>query len=224
MNGLLTVIIPAYNAGLYIEEALRSVFAQGYRPVEVIVVDDGSTDDTAARVKSFASEVRYVFQKNAGAAVARNYGVELARGDYFAFLDADDRWTSGKIQLQMKILREDPDLDMVFGHVKQFYDPPTSVAATVFSEPMPGPVAGTMLIRSASFLRVGPLAATWRTGEFLDWHSRAIEAGLKSFMMPETILERRVHGDNMGIRKRDCQVDYVKIAKAALDRKRRQPL
>jgi glycosyltransferase involved in cell wall biosynthesis len=99
-----TVVIPSYNRAHLIADAIESVFRQTYQDFEIILVDDGSTDDTAAAVRRFGSRVRYVRQDNAGAGAARNHGIRLAKGDYIAFLDSDDRWHEFKLAVQTALL------------------------------------------------------------------------------------------------------------------------
>lgn len=103
---LVSVVIPAFNSGEYVREAIDSVFAQTYSPIEVIVVDDGSTDDTAEKLHSLikAQKIRYTFQPNQGLAAARNTGIGLAEGKYLQFLDADDLLAPEKIEKQVKRL------------------------------------------------------------------------------------------------------------------------
>jgi glycosyltransferase involved in cell wall biosynthesis len=107
---VISVVIPAYNAGGFIKRTIDSVLAQTYRDYEVIVVDDGSTDNTADVVKSYAGKVRYIYQENAGDGPARNAGIRAARGEWIAFLDHDDEWLPQKLELQMKLLDRNPDL------------------------------------------------------------------------------------------------------------------
>src|SRR6476659_1934777 len=116
-------MIGAYNAEPYVAEAIESVFAQTYRPLELIVVDDGSTDGTAAVVQSYGDRVTYAFQENGGNGSARNHAVRLAAGELFAFLDADDRFVPDKLERQWDALQADPDLSIVFGHVQEFVSP-----------------------------------------------------------------------------------------------------
>jgi glycosyltransferase involved in cell wall biosynthesis len=222
---LVSVILPVFNAGKYLAEAVESILAQSYRPVEIIVVDDGSTDDSAEVARRFGP-VRYHFQANAGAATARNQGVELAQGDFLSFLDADDIWSADKLSRQMDILADDPDLSLVFGHVQQFYSPEldeeTRRKINLPQEAMPGYHVGTMLVSREDFFRVGPFETSLKMGEFIDWHAKAKEKKLKSFMMPEVVMKRRIHTNNMTTRERENQMDYVRLLKAALDRKRQQ--
>ena len=106
-----SIVVPAYNAAPFISDALQSIQDQTYRDYEVIVVDDGSTDETAQVVSSFPS-VRLLRQKNQGAAAAKNSGISAARGSYVAFLDADDTWMPSKLELQLAFLNDNPELGM----------------------------------------------------------------------------------------------------------------
>lgn len=110
---LVSVVIPAYNAGPFLGEALDSVFAQGYADLEVIVVDDGSTDNTREVAESYGDRIRYIRQDNAGASAARNRGIREAKGDFVAFLDADDLWVPSKLQKQLELFDQRPELGMV---------------------------------------------------------------------------------------------------------------
>ncbi|MBR2469123.1 MAG: glycosyltransferase family 2 protein [Fibrobacter sp.] len=102
---MISVVIPSYNRAPLLKRAMESVLNQSYSDIELIVVDDGSTDDTAQVVGKFKdSRVRYVYQKNSGACVARNRGVDEATGDYIAFHDSDDLWHSNKLELQLEAL------------------------------------------------------------------------------------------------------------------------
>src|SRR5438552_10684660 len=108
---LVSVIMPVYNGERYLAAAIRSVLAQTYTAAEVIVVDDGSTDDSAEIVHKFGTAVRYESQLHRGSPDAsRNRGVELARGEYLAFLDQDDLWTNNKLELQVAAATADESL------------------------------------------------------------------------------------------------------------------
>lgn len=105
-----SVVIPAYNSGRYIRRCIDSVLAQTLLPEEVIVVDDGSTDDTARIIADYGPKVIYIHQENAGPSVARNTGIEAATSEWIAFLDADDEWLPEKLQLQIEYLKRNPEL------------------------------------------------------------------------------------------------------------------
>lgn len=112
---LVSAIMAAYNGEDYIEEALESVFAQTYPNVELIVVDDGSTDSTPDILKGYADTLTYLRQENQGSAAARNLAISHARGEFVAILDADDVWLAQKTAMQVETFRAAPELDLVFG-------------------------------------------------------------------------------------------------------------
>jgi glycosyltransferase involved in cell wall biosynthesis len=109
-----SVIIPAYNSGRTIKPTLESVFAQTFSDYEVIVIDDGSTDDTRAQAEAFGARVRYAYQRNRERSAARNHGIRLAQGKYIAFLDADDQWRPEKLAKQVALLDRNSDLALVY--------------------------------------------------------------------------------------------------------------
>lgn len=112
--GLVSVVIPTYNRRYIVGSAIQSALDQSYPSVEVIVVDDGSIDDTESLVRSFDSRVRYLRQDNAGVSAARNLGLRSARGEFIALLDSDDQWLPWKLAAQVAVLRRAPDAGMVW--------------------------------------------------------------------------------------------------------------
>ena len=109
-ENLVSVIVPAYNAASFLPKAIASIDRQGYHPLEIIVVDDGSTDNTAEVVRSLPSVSHYFHQENKGPSAARNVALKHAKGEFIAFLDSDDEWPVGKLELQLGRLRADPGL------------------------------------------------------------------------------------------------------------------
>ena len=223
---LVSVIIPVYNYERYLAEAIESVLGQTYQHLEVIVVDDGSTDRSGEVAKSFAGrEVRYFHQLNSGIGPARNKGVELARGEFIAFLDADDRWPLGKIERQLRAFENDPALEMCFGQAVQLQNGPEWEAGIKDNKLpeaglVPGMVPGTMIIKKDAFDRVGKFPAGLKVGEFIDWYARAVELQVRSQVLPDLFLWRRIHDSNQGVRERQSVSDYARVLKAKLDRKR----
>src|SRR4051794_39471252 len=116
-------IVPVFNGERYLREALDSILAQSHSALDVLVVDDGSTDDSAPLAKSYGDRLRYFFQPNAGPAAARNVGLAAARGEFVAFLDADDRWHPHKLTLQLARFGARPELDYCVTHVQNFWVP-----------------------------------------------------------------------------------------------------
>jgi glycosyltransferase involved in cell wall biosynthesis len=113
-NHVVSIIIPTYNYGIYLSTAIQSCLNQTYKPIEIIIVDDGSTDNTKDLVKEFRDSVIYFYQKNSGVSAARNKGLELAKGHYLAFLDSDDYLTQDSIAVKMEIFEKQPDIGIVF--------------------------------------------------------------------------------------------------------------
>jgi glycosyltransferase involved in cell wall biosynthesis len=119
MSPLVTVIIPTYNSGIYLKEAVESAIEQDYPNLEIIVIDDGSTDDSITLLTPYLDRIHVVTSKNFGAASARNLGILASSGNYLAFLDSDDKWYSNKISLQMKQMLES-NLDLVYCAGQEF--------------------------------------------------------------------------------------------------------
>jgi glycosyltransferase involved in cell wall biosynthesis len=192
----------------------------------VIVVDDGSDDDTCAVAERYGDRIKFTSREHRGAGAARNAAAELAAGGYFAFLDADDRFLPEKLEHQLAALDTDPELDMVFGHVREFVSPELTdeVRAGIRppAPPSPWTTPNLMLIRRGSFDRVGPFATDLRVAETVDWYARATERGLKGLTLPEVVLERRLHPLNSGLRERGARSDYLQVIRASMERRRQQ--
>jgi glycosyltransferase involved in cell wall biosynthesis len=223
---LVSAIVPVRNCERYLAEALESALAQTYLPVEIFVVDDGSADGSGEIAKSYVPAVRYIFQTSAGAAAARNRAIPLAKGEFFAFLDADDVWLPDKLALQMAAFDAEPDLDIVTGHVRQFISPELDAEGMkgVYCppEPMPGYIPSAILVKREAFFRVGLFDENYPAEyqmEFLNWCARAKELGLHIKVLPELVARRRLHQTNQE-RSRNSRLEIVRILKASLDRRR----
>jgi glycosyltransferase involved in cell wall biosynthesis len=221
---LVSVMIGVYNGAAFLSEAIESVLAQTHGPLELIVVDDGSEDESGSIARAYGAAVRCITQPRGGMAAARNRAVAEARGDYFAFLDADDRFLPDKIERQLSIFDTDPGVDAVFGHVTEFLSPDLDdLARSRLRQPvddMPWPTPNLMLVRRDSFFRVGLFSTALKVGIGVDWYARCIEAGLRTVVPPFVVLERRLHADNNGIRQSGQRPQYLHVLKASLDRRR----
>ena len=113
-SGLVSIIIPTYNRAQLVDRAIRSALAQTYRPVEIIVVDDGSTDDTARVLRAFGNKIQVIRQPNQGRSIARNHGLETATGDYVAFLDSDDVWAADAMAAEVEVLNANPQAGICY--------------------------------------------------------------------------------------------------------------
>ena len=220
---LVSVIMPVYNGATYLGEALESAANQTYASIEMIVIDDGSTDASLEIAGEFA-KVRGVSQAHGGISAARNRGFELARGDFLALLDADDLWLADKLALQMRALEANPQWGMVFGQVEEFISPelPAELRRTVrlHAEMRPGVIPSALLVRREAVQRIGLFESQWQVGEFADWMLRASEAGVTWGILPELLVRRRIHTTNNSIRERPALTQYTRLIKASLDRRR----
>jgi glycosyltransferase involved in cell wall biosynthesis len=213
------VVIPARNAERWLAQALDSVVVQRHRPIDVVVVDDRSEDSTAAVADGYGPPVRLVRAQRGGTGATRNRGVEVVRGDLLAFLDADDLWTPTRLEDPVLLLTERPELDIVFGQVRSFATTVHGVPQGL-DAPRPAHLPAAMVIRRASFDRVGPFQEGRVMGESLDWLLRARELGLRELTVDRHVLWRRVHADNTTVRHREARVEYARALKASLDRRR----
>jgi glycosyltransferase involved in cell wall biosynthesis len=220
---LVSVIIPVYNGARYLREALESVFAQTYRPFEVIVVDDGSSDDSGKIAQSFP-DVRYIHQANQGVAAARNNGIEAARGEFLAFIDQDDLWTPEKLKLQIACLLNNPDLGYTLTQQRFFLDPGAALPGWFRKELLnlvhTGWVLGTLVVRRAVFDTVGNFATGYTAASDGDWFFRAKAAGISMEVVPELLLLKRIHGANESAHAKEVLSELRKVVKSSLDRQR----
>ncbi len=215
---LISVIVPVFNGEKYLSAAIESILIQDYRPLQIIVVDDGSTDGTAEIAQRF-EEVEYRWQNHAGVATALNTGISMARGKLIAFLDADDLWVEGKLRKQVAALDADRELSIVFGNVEQFRETVRDGVPPILGV-YPGHCKSAMLLRRAVLAQVGEFNTACQRTDFIDWFARAKEQGLDMFVVPDVIAKRRIHDTNMGIRLRDQKAEYAQALKWALDRRR----
>lgn len=111
---LVSVIIPAFNCANFIRKAIESVLGQTYQNIELIIIDDGSKDNTAEVITHFEDKVIYVYQENGGVSKARNAGIRKSSGEYIAFLDADDVWEKSKLEVQIRIMEENINIGLLF--------------------------------------------------------------------------------------------------------------
>ena len=224
-HALVSVIIPVYNGARYLRAALESVFAQTYRSFEVIVVDDGSVDDSGVIAQGFP-DVRYIHQANQGVAVARNNGIEAARGDFFAFLDQDDLWTPEKLRLQIAYMLNHPELGYTLTQQKFFLDPGATLPAwfrkDLFDSIHTGWVLGTLVVRRTAFEQIGNFATGYSAASDGDWFFRAKASGIPMAVVPELLLLKRIHGANESAHAKEILSELRKVVKSSLDRQRSQ--
>jgi glycosyltransferase involved in cell wall biosynthesis len=200
---LVSCIVPVFNGERYLGEALHSVLAQTYKSVEIIVVDDGSTDRTPQILENFGKQIRSLRQDNGGPAAARNSGVGIAQGDLIAFLDADDLWHPEKLRRQMQCLEARPEADLCITYLQNFWSPEFKAEAEHFSnhrlsKPTPGYfMLPTVLIRRDVFDSIGFFNTKLQVCEDVEWFLRAVERDMVILVLREVFLQRRLHASNL---------------------------
>jgi glycosyltransferase involved in cell wall biosynthesis len=191
---LVSVVMPVYNAESFVREALDSVLTQEYEPLEVIAVDDCSTDGSAAIVQSYP-DVTYLQQEsNSGASEARNTGIAIARGEFIAFVDADDIVPPTKLAVQVGHLLEHPELACVLGR-QHWLNPPPGLARDVVWGDLDGIPILSAVFRTSVLRELG--AFDEDKGGDLDMLVRLRAAGFAFEVLPEIVLHRRYHGSNL---------------------------
>ena len=226
---LVTVLMAIHNRAQYVEAAVRSVLADTSAALDVVLVDDGSTDGSdaiaAALAESFEDCVVLVRQENRGCPAAWNRGLARARGDLVSFCDSDDLWTPGRTGALVDALDADPTVDVVFGLVTEFVSPELVEAQVPTRAPHDvsrGPVSGAMLARRSVFDRVGPFDASLRQGFWFDWYARLVDAGLRTADVDAVVLRRRLHEQNMSVVQSDLLGEYARALHASIVRRRAQ--
>lgn len=224
MNELVSIIIPVFNYGRFLAEALDSVMAQSYRPIEVIVVDDGSTDNTKEIAHSFP-EVQYYYQKNQGEAVARNTGIAKARGKFIAFLDADDTWLPDKLKIQIQYLEKHSGLGCTLCKIQNFIEPGVNLDPKTVSSLLESDQIGiaTIVTKKDVFAQVGGFDSRYQVGTDFDWFVRARDAGITTVILPDILLNRRIHNKNISIQNIQAQhAIRLQILKESIERQRKK--
>jgi glycosyltransferase involved in cell wall biosynthesis len=223
---LISCIVPARNAVRYLRETLDSILAQTYQPIEVIVADGRSTDGTGDLARSYGSRIVYVWNEgDTGAPSGRNVGLAHARGEYIAFLDADDLWHPEKLALQMARLEADTTIDVSLTYLENFWSPDLPADQRWFKDGnramvLAGYSPATMLTRMDVFGRYGYWDATQGHAANSEWFVRARDAGAKIDLLQDVLVRRRLHATNLSRAHEQSYEDHFRLVKASLDRRR----
>jgi glycosyltransferase involved in cell wall biosynthesis len=220
---LITCVVPVYDSVRYLPETIESILAQDHRPLELLVVDDASTDHTPELAESYGPPVRVVRQpENLGPPAARNRGIREAQGDYLTFLDADDLFRPEKISKQLRVLDHDPEIDICLCVAQNFWEPGLEDERDRYIAA--GRVRmthhlSTMLVKRSVFDRVGLLDEA-TAGDHADWFLRASDLGLRIEILDEVLLDRRMHAASLS-HNEPIWDDYFRLLRARIDRQRR---
>ena len=224
MSPRVSVLIPTYNYGPFLSEALESVLAQTYTDYEILVLDDGSVDHTA-QVAAAYPQVRYLYQENAGIAATRNRLIRQSQGELVAFLDADDLWEPEKLEQQVRYLDTHPQCALVFTRVRSFLDgPEQSPRQRQLLEAKIDFCLPSCCIRRELFDRYGLFREDLSYGEDTFWAAHLGASGVElHHCLPQALYLRRVHGGNLSLNHRlGDQKDKLALLSDAIRQSRRK--
>jgi glycosyltransferase involved in cell wall biosynthesis len=220
----ISVIIPVFNGEKYILEAIQSVVQQDYKNVEIIVIDDGSTDRSIELVEKHPAAVKIIQQANAGPAAARNSGLNHASGDFIAFLDADDLYPPNKFEVQLEYFKNFPKTRLVAGRIQYIFLEGSESKMIYFESEEQTLVhvhLGSMLTRRSVFDDVGGFDARLQYSEDIEWWLRLREFEVNYVILPEITLQYRMHDANMTRGLRGIERDFMRALRMSLARRRK---
>ena len=198
-----SVVIPMFDNAAHVGEAIESALAQTYPVLEILVLDDGSTDESRDVAARFGPPVQLMARRHAGQGATRNVGAALTRGEVLAFLDADDVWLPEKTALQVEVLAADEACRDGLRSGRAVLQPGARAgrgAPAARARRGARAAPGAMAVRTEAFRRVGGFREDVTFGDFVDWYARAQDAGLRSHVVDDVVLRRRIHAANTGVR------------------------
>jgi len=222
-DDLVSVVMPVFDRERLVAEALRSIVAQRHDALEIVVVDDGSSDATPEVVRAFDGPIRYVHQAHAGVAAARNRGLDEARGRWITFLDSDDVWLDGMLASALRHLTTPPNSPIVHGRAQIVRMSDAGGHRPRFradTAALHRPLLGSMVFDRSCFEKVGRFDAALKRSEDIDWFARAEELGVEAQRVDEVWLLYRVHATNVTNDIPATTSSIVASVKRALDRRR----
>jgi GT2 family glycosyltransferase len=219
---LISVIIPIYNGAEFLAEAIDNILSQQYPSLEIIIIDDGSTDNIDQVVAGLSVDVRYLKRENKGPATARNIGIKDASSEFIAFLDVDDLWPKNTLLTLLTVLQEQPELDLVHGHAQLMRLDDKTKQYNFIGNPLESfkYYIGAGLYRASVFETVGLFDTDLRFAEDIDWYNRTNELGVNRQRLELVTLWVRRHGKNMTEGKTLLELSPLKAFKKTLDRQR----
>ena len=214
LDPLISVIIPAYNAEKFLSPALDSVLQQSYSNLEILLIDDGSSDETRSIAQNHPAKPHYHLQPHLGVAEARNHGIRKARGDLIAFLDSDDLYLPHKLSSQVGYLQQNPQIDIVVCPLQR-----VDTALNPYGEPIKSFALGTMLIRRIVFDRVGFFNPEFIQSQDTDWFLRSRDKEIPVAYQTDAGLLYRQHPNSLSKNRVENRKYFLRAIRDSVERK-----
>jgi len=219
---LISVIVPVFNGEKFIHDAVKNIIDQNYPALEIIIVDDGSKDNTRAVVEILNKDIRYFYQDNQGPASARNRGIKDASGEFIAFLDVDDLWPENNLNVLVAYLLENPEVMVVRGYAQLMEISEQTGEYNFIGNPRESfsDYIGAALYRESVFRKAGLFDQYLTCGEDTEWFKKTLSLNILVKRIKEVTLHVRRHGGNMTLNESFVQKNKLHIFKKALDQVR----
>jgi len=220
---LVSVVIPVYNGEKFIHKTLESVFAQDYKNYEALVIDDGSSDNSAKIIKTFDA-AQYLFQENQGNAAARNKGILEAKGDFIALLDQDDLWTKNKLTEHIKHHLNYPEVLYTIAYLRFFLEDgvekPVWFREELLRQKHVDHSPGSLVAHRRAFDTVGMFDPTYKLTSDSDWIFRAKDKKISMAIIPKVLLLRRIHKTNQSAQVKQAHSEFLNLIRKSVKRKK----
>lgn len=209
MNELVSVIVPVYNRSHLVSETVQSILVQTYEPVEIILINDGSTDESLTILREyeqrFPTKIRVIDQPNQGQIVARNNGIKMAKGSYIAFLDSDDVWVESKLERQLPLF--EPGVGLVFSGTEVIDEAGNTIRVEYADNDLSGNIfpqllvrnrmtGGTVMVTAEALTSVGDFCTDFKAAENWDLWLRICKI-YSARVVPDPLIKYRIHSSNM---------------------------
>jgi glycosyltransferase involved in cell wall biosynthesis len=219
MPPFLSIIIPVFNGEKYLADAIKSVIKQNYKHKEIIVIDDGSVDQTANIAQEF-QDVKYFFQSNQTVAVARNTGIRESLGEWVTFLDHDDQMTSDSIQSRIEYIQQYPQTNCLISQHISFMTPgidrPDWIQQKRINTPQYG--FGYLMARKSHLEKIGGYDPEYNIVENMEMFFRMKDIGVQIDFFPRVVIHRRIHEKNVSQQTNIARLNLLKMASKSIQR------
>jgi glycosyltransferase involved in cell wall biosynthesis len=215
--------MPVFNGADFLPDSIDSILKQDYPTYELIIIDDGSIDKSRDIISSYP-DIRYYYQENNGVAAARNRGIAESRGEYIAFIDADDIWPQNKLAIQIAYMEAHPEIGYSFTRHRLFLNPgledyPDWVRKDYAASEHIAYIPSSLVVRREVLDAVGHFDPSYKVGEDSDWFLRAKDASIPMTVIEETLLLKRIHTQNMSRQAAQVHTNMLRAIKASLLRR-----